>query len=251
MRIQAIAAAGVFFAAISGLCAQSGAAPPEFEAAAVKPVGDPSAKPMDFRVQPGGRLQIMNVTLKHILQQAFSIKAYQMSGGPSWIDADYFDIAAKAESATATREQMMAMLQSLLAARFGLKFHWEEREGNVFTLTVAKNGPKLQAATGDKTFVGIYRNTPMELPGVNYTISGTKAPMSLIAERIGDMALSRPVQNRTGIEGEFDFKLNYALDESGPSIFMAVQDQLGLKLEATKGPIRTLIVDHAEKPAAN
>jgi len=123
----------------------------------------------------------------------------------------------------------------------------------VYLLTVGKDGPKLQPPTGDRSYVSLYRNTPPELPGVSYTIAGKKATVALIAERLGEMRLNRPVLDRTGIKGEFDFKLDYAIDdnpETGPSIFIAIQEQLGLKLEAAKGPIETLIIDHAEKPSA-
>ena len=92
-----------------------------------------------------------------------------------------------------------------------------------------------------------------KLPGVSYALGGKKASMALFAERLSEQ-LRRPVFDRTGIQGEFDFKVDYAIDdnpETGPSIFNAIQEELGLKLETTKGPIETLIIEHAEKPGGN
>jgi uncharacterized protein (TIGR03435 family) len=205
---------------------------------------------MDFRIQPGGRLEMTNLTLGTIIREAFHVKHYQISGGPGWLETDHFNIVAKAEG-DPSREQMMAMLQTLLADRFQLKVHRETREGNVYALVVAKGGPKLTASTANQPRMRLYRNDP---PGVSYTVVGTKASLNMIAEEVTSQ-LARPVFDRSGIKGEFDFKLGpFAGDDnpdSGPSIFSVIQEQLGLKLETTKGPIETLVIDHAEKPSAN
>ena len=188
-----------------------------------------------------------------IIQEAYGVKRYQLSGGPAWLHADLFDIEAKAEG-DPSRDQMMDMLQTLLADRFQLKVHRETREDNVYALVVAKGGPKLTPSTADKFRIALHRNTPVDQEGVDYTIAGQKATAGQIAERLGDMLLGRPVLDRTGIKGEFDFKVRYATDDNpdtGPSIFAAVQEQLGLKLEAAKGPIEILVIDQAEKPSGN
>ncbi len=245
--------AASLLAAASIVSAQTRAPRPAFEVGSIKPTPVNSRQGRDLRVYPGGRLNITNLPLRVILQEAYHVKDYQLSGGPKWIDDDLFDIEAKAEG-DPNRLQVMEMLQTLLEDRFALKVHREQKEGNVYALVIAKGGPKLTASTAKETYVRLYRNTPLELPGVNYTIGGQKASMALIAERLGDMNLRRPVIDQTALKGEYDFKLNYATDdnpETGPSIFSAIQEQLGLKLEAIKGSIEMLAIDHVEKPTGN
>ncbi len=109
-------------------------------------------------------------------------------------------------------------------------------------------------STADDFYIRLYRNTPMDQEGVDYTIAGQKASLQQLAERLAEMELSCPVADQTGIRGEFDFKLRYAINDdpnTGPSIFSAIQEQLGLKLEAARGPVEMLVVDHAEHPTGN
>jgi uncharacterized protein (TIGR03435 family) len=223
--------------------------PPAFEVASVKPA---AGRSLDFRILPGGRLHITGLTVNVILRQAYGVERYQIAGGPAWLDTDRYDIEAKADGEP-TKEQMLTMLQALLADRFSLKVHRESKEGNVFALTVAKGGHKLKPPTGDKTFIGLYRNDPPTEPGVHYSLAGNKSTLAMITTRLSQ-ELRRPAIDRTEIEGEFDFKVDYAIDDnpdSGSSLLVAVQEQLGLKLEAAKGPVEMLLVDHAEKPSAN
>jgi uncharacterized protein (TIGR03435 family) len=235
--------------AILAACSGFAQTPQAFEVASVKPGNGPIA---DFRVLPGGRLHITGQTLHHILMQAFGMEYYQITGGPAWLDVERFDIEAKAEGEP-SKDQMMAMLRALLADRFQLKSHRQEAEGNVYVLTVAKGGHKLKPPTGERTFIGLYREDPPTETGVHYSLAGKKASLDLIAQRFAS-ELHHPVIDRTGIQGEFDFKVSYAIGdnpESGVPLELAVQEQLGLKLEAAKGPVETLVVDHAEKPSAN
>jgi uncharacterized protein (TIGR03435 family) len=192
------------------------------------------------------------LTLNVILRQAYGLEHYQITGGPAWLDTDRFDIEAKA-AGEPTKEQMMAMLQALLADRFQLKVHRESREGNVYALVVAKGGHKLKPPTGDRSFISLHRNDPPTEPGVHYSLVGNKASLALIAARLGQQ-LGLPVIDRTGIEGEFDFKVDYAVGDnpdSGIPLPIAIQEQLGLKLERAKGPVETLVVDRAAKPSSN
>jgi uncharacterized protein (TIGR03435 family) len=242
-------ACGVLVAMAGAAFAQTA---PVFEVASVKP-SSPDARMLDFRVQPGGRLDVMNQTLRIIIMQAYNVKGYQLAGGPSWLDTDRFDIEAKAADGNATRDQVMAMLQTLLAERFGLKVHRDSREGDIYALVVGKNGPKLQPPTGDRPYIGLYRLTPPQLPGINYALGAKKTTMTQFAERLSS-EVHRTVLNRTGLDGEFDFRVEYSIDdnpETGPSIFIALQEQLGLKLDTTKGPIETLVIERASKPTAN
>ena len=145
------------------------------------------------------------------------------------------------------------MLQSLLVERFQLKLRRETREGNVFELVEAKSGLKIKKSTADSSHLRLIRNTPPELPGVSYTIIGQKVSITKLGEHLmGEV--QRPVFDRTGIVGEFDFKIDYAIEgnlETGPSIFTALQGQIGLKLQAVKGPVETLVIEKAERPVEN
>lgn len=232
---------------VSGVFGQQ--ASPSFDVASVKPATGPVA---DFRVLPGGRLHITGLTLNIILRQAYSVEYYQLTGGPAWLETDRFDIEAKAEG-DPTKAQMMTMLQALLADRFQLKVHRESKEGNVYALTVAKNGPKLGPPTGERSYISTIRYDPPTEPGIHYALDGKKASLAMLATQLANQ-LHRPVIDRTGIAGEFDFKVVFAIGDdpdAGTPLTTAVQEQLGLKLEAAKGPIDTLVVDHAEKPSVN
>jgi uncharacterized protein (TIGR03435 family) len=187
-----------------------------------------------------------------ILRQAYGLEHYQIGGGPVWLSTDDFDIEAKSEG-DATREQMMVMLQALLADRFQLKVRRETKEENVYAVVVAKGGHKLKPPTGDRSYVSVWRYDPPTEPGVHYALRGKKASLALIAKNIGKQ-MGRPVIDRTGIEGEFDFEVDFAIDDepvSGPNLMSAIQTQLGLKLETAKAPMEMLVVEHAEKPSGN
>jgi uncharacterized protein (TIGR03435 family) len=250
--IRALIVGGFLFLAACASFAQSGKAP-AFEVASVKPA-EPSGY-MDFRIQPGGRLEVTSQTLRLIVMQAFGVKGYQLSGGPSWMDTDRFDIVGKAEG-NPSHAEVMAMLQTLLADRFQLKVHQETKEGNIYALVVGKNGPKLKPPVGEanaRSMIYLQRITPRDQPGINYALDGHKATMVMLAGRLTD-EVRRPVLDHTGLTGEFDFNVAYSIDdnpETGPSIFNALQEQLGLRLETTKGPIETLVIEHAEKPSGN
>jgi uncharacterized protein (TIGR03435 family) len=212
--------------------------------------------------------------LKELIQFAYGLYAngrtptpapLQISGGPGWIDSDRFDIEAKAEGDAS--EEMMAgpMLQTLLEDRFRLKVHRETRERPVYALTVAKSGLKLQPlkeACHPPDPCGVAKMRPN---GQNMTLDVHAMGMVDFA---GSLGLDRPVIDKTGVAGIFDFHLEFVLDgatpgnpfgnhdpaSSGdgaaPSIFTAIQ-ALGLRLESAKGPVEFLVIDHVEKPSAN
>jgi len=227
---------------------QTAGAQPAFEVASVKPA-DPSSRIADLREEPGGRLTMRNMTLLRIAQNAYDKRWYWITGGPGWIDNDRFDIVTKADG-DPSHEQTMKMLQTLLEERFQLKLHRETKEGTVFHLVVAKNGPKLnppKEKDGESYVGGL-------LGATNHRLMGHNASLTLLARRLED-ELHRRVIDLTGIKGSFDFTIDYSVDDSnpenGPSIFSAMQDQLGLKLESAKGSVETLMIDHAEKPSEN
>jgi uncharacterized protein (TIGR03435 family) len=235
--------------------------PLAFEAASVRPVNPNVPEPLDFRIT-GGRLASTNWTLAALVREAYSgtfLEAYgarfwQISGGPKWFDTDRFDVEATAAGAPA-RNQMLVMLQTLLADRFQLKAHHETQQGTVFVLSVDKSGHKLKPPKDtDRSIIFYIRNTPLDQPGVSYSQEGHNATLPQLAERLSGI-LGRPVLDQTGIKGNFDFRVDYATDnapaETGPSILTAIREQLGLRLEAQKGPVEFLVIDHAEKPSAN
>ena len=243
--ILAVLAAGAAF----GQPPSSG---PAFEVASVKHAVD-RMKGKDFRIA-GGRLTVTNQALGMLIRQAYGVAPYQISGGPAWLDADKYDIDAKA-AGDPSREQVMAMLQTLLTERFKLKVHRESREGSVFALTVAKNGAKLkEPKDGEESFVRTARTGPMDQDAVTLILQGQKASMPAFIEQLSRQ-LGRPVLDRTGIQAEFDYRLEFAADDthadSFPTLFAAIQEQLGLKLEAARGPVEILAIDHAEKPSEN
>jgi len=222
-----------------------------FEVASVRPA-DPNQRAVDFVISPGGRLRVINMALAELICEAFQVKYYQVSGGPGWVNDARFNIEAKA-TGEPSRKEIMAMLQTLLIERFQLKVRRETREGNVFELVAAKSGPKLKRSSADTSYLRLERNTPRELPGVSYTIIGQKVSMAKLADDLRGK-LQRPVLDRTDIRGEFDFKIDYAIEgqsDVGPSIFTAIQEQLGLRLQTAKGPLEKLVIEKAERPIEN
>jgi uncharacterized protein (TIGR03435 family) len=196
---------------------------------------------------------ITNLTLKIIIREAFAVKNYQIAGGPAWLDSDRFDVTAKSDRDRPAKE-MMAMLQTALVDRFRLKCHWESKRVKVYALELAKGEPKLKPSTADQSYISLNRNTPTDQVGLNYTIVAQKASMSMFAARLGDLALGRPVTDKTGLRGEFDFRLTYDIGDNAdeaPLIFTAIREQLGLKLRSQKGDMQTLVIDHIEKPSEN
>jgi uncharacterized protein (TIGR03435 family) len=238
------------FIAILASCGAFGQA--AFEVASVKPADPASRQGVDFRITDG-ILRATNVTVVNLITQAYSLKHYELAGGAGWLRSDRFDVEAKAEGDPG-RVQVLAMLQTLLAERFQLKVHREDREQSIYALVAAKRGSKLAEPKEDDLPPAVRISfTGSSSEKKTYVLSGHKASLALLAEKLGDA--ERPVLDRSGIPGAFDFRLEYAADDTKPeygaSLFTAIQEQLGLKLESGKGPISTLVIDHAEKLRAN
>jgi len=207
-----------------------------------------------------GRLTLRSVTLKFCIEVAYHARDYQLSGGPGWFGSESYDIDAKA-AGPAKDSELYLMLQALLAERFKLSLHRETKEAPTYALVVGKNGIRVhEVEIGDGAELRVSRDR----------LTGRKVPMSRFAEALSNL-LGRPVQDMTGLSGVFDFSLTWTPDESlptqkpgvqgdvapaaenasNPSIFGAVQEQLGLKLEARKGSVEILVIDHAERPTQN
>ncbi len=239
--------------ALLPLLANAQNAPQAFEAATIKLTPPDAREPLDVRFTPGGRLTVTNETLRVIVTFAYGIQGWQISGAPGWFDTDRFDISAKAEG-DPSRDQMLGMFRTLLEDRFRMKVHRETKEGSIYELTVAKNGPKFQEAKplndNERAGVFTYRTGSPQQPAISLARVGRHASVAMLASALQG-PLSRPVLDHTGIAGDFDFKVEYAADDSHldefPSLFTALQDQLGLKLEPAKGPVEMFVIEHLER----
>ncbi len=236
-------------ASIQAQPAPSRVAPRSFDVASVK-ANQTGGESRRAGSSPGGVFTATNVTLKLLISRAYGVAEGQIEGGPGWIDTETYDISAKADTPLEmSREEVRPCLQALLAERFGLRIHRGTKQGSVLSLVVAKNGPKFKEhAGGGLSGIGASSDSGKA------AITGTKATMARLAEYLSGQA-GRPVIDHTGLKGEYDFRVEWVLDQAsaliGPSIFTAMTEQLGLKLEATKGPIEKIMVDQAKRPSAN
>jgi uncharacterized protein (TIGR03435 family) len=202
-----------------------------------------------FRYQPGGRLSAMS-WIKQVIQIAYGVADYQVTGGPGWLSTDRYNIEAKAANPDATKDEINGMLQSLLAERFQLKVHQETKDISVYDLVVDKDGPKL---------------TPLkegEDPGCtrdNTEVCGMTSPADVARSLRG--VVGKPVIDRTGISGRYKVLLTFDVySEQGrtppegydkPSLKDALHDQLGLKLVPRTESLPVVVVDGIERPSEN
>jgi uncharacterized protein (TIGR03435 family) len=231
-----------------------------FDVASVKPSSQES-RLIGVLAYPGGRVLIRNQTLGQLVQEAFNVAEYQVSGGPQWIRETRYDIDARAQpgsgaspsakTRSAITEGQRQMLQALLKERFQLQWRRELRDGSVYLLVRTHKQLKLVEAknAGGSPWVG----APQGGMIVGSGIAGVSVSMATLASRLSPY-LERPVLDRTGLQGSFDFRVEYGSEEPGAditsSILTSIQE-LGLKLESGKGPIETIVIESAERPAAN
>jgi uncharacterized protein (TIGR03435 family) len=245
----------------------------EFEAASIKPSapGEMGRMRVGISMMPGGRISMSGVTVRLLIQQAYGVRDFQIVGGPDWMRSERYDITAKPEDA-ASQDQVKIMIQSLLKSRFQLQFHRETKELPTYALVVAKGGPKLKAvetSAGDDEGGGRGGGRgQMRMMGRGH-FEANGVGISVLVNQLSN-ALARSVIDKTELTGEYDFKRDWtpdqsqggpagapggdgpaASDNSGVSIFTALQDQLGLKLESTKGPVEILVIEKAEKASEN
>ena len=242
---------------------------PQFEVATVRPnkSGDVNAS---IRIQPGGRLTATNQTLRNLIRNAFNLQPDQMIGGPDWMASDRYDVVAKIadadlnEKGMAPAPQVMLRVQSLLEDRFQMMTHWETRDLPVYALVVAtegKLGPKLKVHTGDCDLTG--KSLPP--PGSPAMNCGTRSNMTPASAKVTGSGISmeifartlaggtgRNVIDKTGLAGSYDLELEFTPDQSadnvGASLFTAIQEQLGLKLDSQRAPVEVLVIDRLERP---
>lgn len=243
-----VRSAPIIFSAIlcaaQAVWAQNPPAPLQFEAASVRPSGPDALFTMG--PYPGGRFRATAITPILLIGAAYRL---QVIGAPGWTNTAKYDIEASA-GRSIDRDEMREMLRSLLADRFKLAAHKEERESTVLSLTVAKGGPKLETTEEKK---GVRSGVDWDEEG----IFGERASMAQLAEMLG-RTLSRPVTDETGLSGRYNFKLHVdrqgaraAGEEPHASIFTTIQEQLGLKLVAKKAKSEVLVIDHIERPGEN
>jgi uncharacterized protein (TIGR03435 family) len=248
-----------------------------FEVASVKPAKSASGR-FTMNGGPGtsdpGRMSYTNIMLRRVLLSAYEVRNYQISG-PDWLDSLRFDLTAKVPDG-ATKEQFQSMLRNLLETRFKMAIHRESKELPIYALLVSKNGPKVKATVEDG---GSARRPPEEqlamiqpgegrdgfpalslrAPGLvsetrngRARVTAKETPLSKFADLLSGQ-LGRPVVDMTGLAGNYSFVVYFTPEGpnpdggSDPSIFGALQEQLGLRLEARKGPVELLVIDHAEK----
>jgi uncharacterized protein (TIGR03435 family) len=247
-----------------------------FEVASVKPSASGSDRALVQAVP--GRLLMENFAPRTLIVLAYGVGDYQVTGGPSWIGSDRYDIQGKAEGDATVQQMEGPMLQSILVDRFKLSFHRETQQLPVYELTRAGGNTKLQQTKEDSctmyavdapaprpsapsapgtTFCGFPHITQS---GINRAVDGKGVSMATLAANIA-RSVRRSVIDKTGLTGTYDLHLEWTdapLNDvanpdtfNRPSIFSAVTEQLGLKLESTKGPVEVIVIDRIERPSAN
>jgi uncharacterized protein (TIGR03435 family) len=241
-------------------------AKPVFEVATIKP-SSPDAQGQRINVGIGGgnAFSTGNTPLSELIKFAYTVHGKQVTGGPSWVESDRFDIMAKPDTpGMPSVTQLRAMVQKLLAERFQLQFHREKRELSAYVITVGKDGVKMtQAPAGRAPLPGFGGRGPGAVGVRNST-------MAEFADFLQSRVLERPVVDQTGLTDRYDFTLEWKPDaaqvaaiagpnapalpqniEDRPDLFTAMLRQLGLKIESSKAPVEVLVIDKVEKPSEN
>jgi uncharacterized protein (TIGR03435 family) len=256
--------------ATGGLLAQTPCSPPvfdSFEVATVKLTPPDWTGGRFIRMQTAHRFLAKNHALRTLIAAAYNLSPRAITGGPAWVDSEHYDILAETPCEVRPNlDQQMSMLRRLIVERYKLTFHREQKELSIYALTVAKGGSKLKVSTispdaspeGPPPLVFVVSLPTLHMPA-------RYATMGEFASVLQRAALDRPVVDQTGLTGRYDFDLDFAADETlfdgalgkapddvgKPGLFAAVQEQLGLKIEPTKGPVETLVIDTVERPSGN
>jgi len=245
----------------AGLFAQTNS-PSAFEVASIK-VSDPTKGPAGVLTYPGGRVRMGHLSLSSMVAAALDVDGYQVSFGPAWIGDENYDVDARvpanSESSHANPPNLAAsmnaeqrgMVLTLLGARFQLKFHREFRQGSVYVLTKGNKRLRLDDAKlkNDVSWFG----SPHQGMLVGDGIAAQNLSMPALATWLS-YYMRRPVLDRTEIKGSFDFRYDYVSGESKPDLISSIItsiEEIGLKLTSGKGPVETIVIDHAEKPTEN
>lgn len=232
-----------------------------FEVATIKPTPPDWRGGRYIRMATPRRFEAVSFAPRVLIAAAYGLNPAAVTGGPAWMDSERFHIVATTPGEKPSFEAQMDMLRDLLATRFDFAFHREEKTLPAFVLTAAHGGPKLNPSTAppdqDPKLVNIVFPDRVELPARNATI----AQFAAVMQR---SIFDRPVVNRTGLTGRYDFDLAWVPNESQfdgltkespdaapPSLPTALRQQLGLQLESAKVPVQVLVVDRISRPTAN
>jgi len=245
------------------LPAMAADAKPSFEVATIKP-SQPDRPGKGFRVQ-GSHFNTINTTLADLIKFSYGVQDKQIIGAPAWAETDKFDIEAQPDVPGApNKDQVSMMVQKLLADRFQLKFHKETKELPAYVLTASKTGQKMKKSDSEEALPGLFFTNISPA-----TLNVRNATMDDVCHLFQSAVLDRPVVDQTAITGKWNFQLKWTADESQfggmgvkvpppsdaadapPPLFTAIQEQIGLKLDAGKAQVEVLVVDKAEKPSAN
>jgi uncharacterized protein (TIGR03435 family) len=235
-------------------------ADPAFEVATIKP-SNPDERRRGFRLQ-GSEFSSINMSVSDLITFAYGIHPRQIVGAPDWIAKERYDVLGKPDvEGQPNNRQTQALIQKLLADRFGLKFHREKRELSVYAIVVGKTGAKLTKSEFDP------KGDPTMLTVGPTSLYAKNATMADFAGFLQRGTLDRPVLDQTGLSGRYDFGLQWrpevplgGIGNNSPApsdndthldIYTSIQQQLGLRLEATKTPTEVIVVDHLEKPSEN
>jgi len=247
-----------------------------YEVASIR-LADPNDRNAGIGTRVDGTFYSRNLTLRTVLESAYDLRSFQLEGGAPWLDSERYNLEAKPEADV--EEQLLKldpkqrdvisqrMLQELLADRLKLRVHFETREMPVLALVVAKGGVKMHRATPENDYVnGLKRSDGKPLgPGTFHLdvskrgfgrMTAQAVPIEKLVMQLNGIT-GHVVSNKTGLAGLYDFTLEYSDDqfatpESGaPSLSDALREQLGLKLDSTKGPVQVLVIDHVERPSEN
>jgi uncharacterized protein (TIGR03435 family) len=234
----------------------------QFEVASIKRAQPTSGR--FIKMQSAHQFYVKDYTVKGLIGAAYNLTPRAISGGPGWMDTEVFDIVAGTPGEKRpTLDEQMTMLRKLLSDRFQLTFHREEKELSIYSLTVAKGGAKLKESVGPPDalpeLVNVVYPDHVKLPARNATIAQF---VSMMQRAVLDL----PIIDGTGLQGRYDFDLEWSpdesqfggqlrrattTDESKPDLFAAMREQLGLRLQAGKGPVSTIVVDRVERPSEN
>ena len=233
------------------LLSQAPTQTPKFDIASVK--RSPSGVRLNgFRVSPSGEWIATGWTVKDLITEVYFLAPFQLANAPKWLDTDLYSFDAKPEASgqKVDRDLVRFMIQQLIVDRFQLKFHWETREATQYELVVAKGGSKLRASTSEES--------------LHYDrgyATATKVKVGWLASVLKH-ELRREVSDKTGLTGTYDIVLKYTPDDNfdldspptnaaGPSLFAALQEQLGLKLTSKKASLKFMVIDSVEKANGN
>jgi uncharacterized protein (TIGR03435 family) len=284
-RLSLFAAGILAIAAPIAFCQSAATPPATTDAAAPLPVFDVvSVKPNKtgeggtmFMFIPDG-IRITGTPIQMLLREAFGVEDDRIFGAPGWVKSNRYDIEAKVEAADAPKlkllksDQLGQMLQPLLVDRFNLKFHHETRELPLYALVVAKGGLKMKASEPQATGPDAPRARRMLMFTGRGHLESQSSSVDMLLHILAQQT-GRTIIDKTGLTGNYDYVLQWTPDDapltnagnpegglpkndastpdSGPSIFTALEEQLGLKLESQKGPVDVIVIDHVEEPSEN